>query len=111
MKFDVNDINNDLIKKPYHNIGGSKVKLPHQTETDKQKTDNTDNSGKTNNFNKPNIKPIKSSKSHDTNQAIVTYRVICLLRWAVTRFQAGRFYCFYSILVALTWHMNVTTSY
>ena len=89
MNFGINpDINNETkyIGIPKNNMGGSKVKLPHHVNTHKQKPDDVENhkTDTSNNFNKPIIKPAKSSQTHDTNLAIITIGVAGLV-WYMFR--------------------------
>ena len=65
MKFGVNNINNDIVKIIKHNIGRSKIKLPHQVEK-------LDKINKPSIPDKPILKPIKSSQKHDSNLTLVT---------------------------------------
>ena len=87
--YSINDINNETIKTSIrHNLGHSKVKLPHQDTTDKPTTsDKTENKylkGEVNRLPLGNEKPIPSSKTHDTNLAVVTV-VASGLAWYMFR--------------------------
>jgi len=87
MVFGVNDVNNEtksvIIK---HNLGISKVILPHQDTNDKPPTSDKSNKPTTSdNFNNRIVKqPQPVSKKHETNLAVVTV-VASGLAWYMFR--------------------------
>ena len=67
-----NNINTDLLKSTIDHNSNPKVKLPHQaTDNKPNKKDTSDNLKP----DKPNIKSTPSSKSHETNLAVITVGV------------------------------------
>ena len=77
LRLGINDnINTDLIKSTTDNNSNPKVKLPHQI-TDNKQPDKPNKKDTSDNFkpDKPNIKPTPSSKSHETNLAVITVGV------------------------------------